>query len=257
MNWLTAIFAGHGASAVICLALVIVERMNGQACTDWWRNLQAWFFQRCFAITILPLFPLWGKGWSLLDGASLPIWIALPIMLLALDLGEYLFHRTQHVVPFLWSMHSLHHSDPDMMSLTGQRHFWGDQLFKQLTIWPAAMLIIAPTPLMGFWIGLAGLWNFVAHTSLKIDFGRWSWLLNSPEYHRRHHSIDPEHYNTNYATLFPIFDVLAGTYHRPDGHPQTGLPRRPDNAFELLIWPLIWNRQSTKIKETDQSVEPA
>ena len=42
-----------------------------------------------------------------------------------------------HRIPALWAMHSLHHSDPEMTALTTNRHFWGDQLIKALTIWSA------------------------------------------------------------------------------------------------------------------------
>lgn len=246
MSWLTAIFAGYGTATAVCLVLVIAERLYGQTGTDWWRNLQAWFLQRCFAITLLPLVPFWKAHWSLIDGATVPVWIGLPVVLLVRDLGEYLFHRAQHAVPFMWAMHSLHHSDPDMMSLTGQRHFWGEQFVKQLTIWPAAFLVISPTPEMIFWAGLLSLWNFGLHSGLPVDFGRWSWLLNCPEYHRRHHSMDPEHYCSNYAAMFPIFDVLAGAYHRADGHHRTGLARKPENIAELLVWPLIWNKPARR-----------
>jgi hypothetical protein len=36
----------------------------------------------------------------------------------ALDLMEYLFHRVQHSVPIMWSMHSLHHSDAALNATT-------------------------------------------------------------------------------------------------------------------------------------------
>src|SRR4051812_4194107 len=53
----------------------------------------------------------------LLDGARLPLWLALPAFVLTMDLGEYLFHRAQHAIPWLWKLHSLHHSDPNMSAL--------------------------------------------------------------------------------------------------------------------------------------------
>jgi sterol desaturase/sphingolipid hydroxylase (fatty acid hydroxylase superfamily) len=99
-------------------------------------------------------------------------------------------------------------------------------------------------------MGWIMMWNFALHSSVPLDFGRFSWLLNSPEYHRRHHSSDPADYNGNYAALLPIWDVLFGGYHRPTGHPVTGLkiqdrPRKPENLPELVVWPLIWARQPT------------
>src|SRR5206468_10886397 len=43
------------------------------------------------------------RGWGLLLGVA--------VYLAVMDLGEYVFHRAQHRLPWLWAWHSLHHSD--------------------------------------------------------------------------------------------------------------------------------------------------
>ena len=169
-------------------------------------------------------------------------WLAVVLYLLAFDLGEYLYHRLQHAVPLLWAIHSLHHSDPEMGVLTTNRHYWADSLFKTVTVWSAAALLISPTPTAIAVYGMLNLWNFFVHSRLRVDFGRWSWLANSPAYHRRHHSRLPEHHNSNFAALLPIWDVIAGAYRQPDGWPPTGLETRPVNLRELLLWPLYHAR---------------
>lgn len=219
-------------------AVVALEYLRGVRGTDWRTNLTAWTMHIAAAFAFLPLLPLW-QGHGLIDGAALPFWLAFPLYLVVHDLGEYLFHRAQHRIPLLWAMHSLHHSDPKMSALTTMRHFWGDQLVKTVTIWSAASLVISPTAELVLVYSLAMLWNFVVHSALRIDFGRWSWLLNTPAYHRRHHSQLPEHYDSNFAGLLPIFDVIAGSYHRPDGFPPTGLDVRPEGAVEVALWPLM------------------
>jgi len=174
---------------------------------------------------------------SLVDGAALPFWAGAIAYLVLRDFLEFLYHRAQHKIPLLWSMHALHHSDPNMSALTTTRHFWGDQVIKALTIWPLAALIVAPTPAMVGLFNLISLWNFAVHARLPISFGPLSWLLNSPAYHRRHHSSLPEHYNSNFAALLPVFDVLGGTYHRCDDFPPTGLDTKPESLSDLLLWP--------------------
>ena len=222
--------------APIILILLGLERLAGAPETDWWRNLQAWALQFVTGEALMPVMSRPG-GFALLHGAKLPLLLACPIFLIARDLGEYLYHRAQHRVPLLWRMHSLHHSDPEMSVLTTQRHFWGDQFLKALTIWPLAAVLIEPTPLMVGVASLLGFWNFFTHARLKVDFGRWSWVINSPAYHRRHHSMLPEHYDSNFAALFPVFDVIFGSYHRPDGFPPTGLPYQPKSFADLALWP--------------------
>ena len=198
-------------------------------------NVQAWAVSLASVALLLPAVQ-YSIPVSLVSDA--PAWIAIPAYILVMDLAEYLFHRAQHAIPILWRMHSLHHSDHDMNATTTQRHFWGDPLLKSLTIWPLAALIVAPTPAASAIYGFAMLWNVVSHSAIDLNFGKWSWLINGPAYHRRHHSIQPEHFNSNFAALFPIFDVIAGSYHRPEGFPRTGLDHRPRNLGEVLLWPL-------------------
>lgn len=198
-------------------------------------NLQAWAVSLAGIALLLPVVQF-SIPYSLVSDA--PAWIAIPAYILVMDLAEYLFHRAQHAIPFLWRMHSLHHSDHDMNATTTQRHFWGDPLLKALTIWPLAALIVKPTPAALAIYALISLWNVVSHAAIDLNFGKWSWLINGPAYHRRHHSSDPEHFNSNFAALFPIFDVIAGSYCRPEGFPPTGLDHRPRNVGEVLLWPL-------------------
>jgi sterol desaturase/sphingolipid hydroxylase (fatty acid hydroxylase superfamily) len=218
-------------------SITMGERLLNSAKSDWWINLQAWAIGLIAALYVLPIFNSLQVP-SLIDGARLPLWQGFLLFLVVRDFAEFAYHRAQHSIPLLWSMHSLHHSDPDMSALTTQRHYWADQLFKAVTVWPLSVMIVAPSFEILTLYGAISLWHFFVHARLPISFGRWSWLLNSPAYHRRHHSSLPEHYNSNFAALFPIFDVICGSYHRPDGFPPTGLDMRPKSAIDLLLWPI-------------------
>ena len=68
--------------------------------------------------------------------------------------------------------------------------------------------------------------------------GRGSFLLNCSAYHRLHHARAAEHYGANYAALFPIFDVIAGSYRRAETFVETGLDEAPRTLREALAWPL-------------------
>lgn len=207
---------------------------------DWrarWLNLQALTLVALAKWFLLPLVAL-NTPVALLDGTKMRFLLAFPIFLVAMDFGEYLFHRAQHAIPVLWAMHSLHHSDPDMNATTVERHFWGDQLIKAVTIWPLAAMLIQPTVAMVLAYMAACTWHTVVHSRLNWSFGKLSWLLNSPAYHRRHHSREPMHFNSNYSALLPIFDLLSGAYNRPDGFPPTGLEVRPEGLLSLVIWPV-------------------
>ena len=239
MLWLSQHLPVFGmAAAVIC-----AERLARAPRTDWQINLLAWGINLLAALSVFGLVQAW-HGMALIDPALLPGWLAVVVYVVVFDLGEYFFHRMQHRIQLLWSMHSLHHSDPEMSALTTSRHFWADPLFKTITVWSACAMVITPTPAAFTAYTVLSLWNFVTHSRLKLNLGRWSWLINTPAYHRRHHSSDPAHYDSNFAALFPIFDVLAGAYYRPDGFPATGLDHRPRRLREVLAWPYYYRRNA-------------
>jgi sterol desaturase/sphingolipid hydroxylase (fatty acid hydroxylase superfamily) len=139
-------------------------------------------------------------------------------------------------------MHSLHHSDPDFGATTTVRHFWLEPLIKTLTIWLAVGLLFKASPAVVGVYALASNYNFWTHSNVRVGYGRFAWLLNSPQYHRMHHSAAPEHFNSNYAALLPIFDVITGAYRPPgqDEYPATGLDTgdRPKSFLQGLLWPL-------------------
>ena len=183
-----------------------------------------------------------GGGWIVLPSSGWGLaWGALAYFV-AMDLGEYLFHRAQHAIPLLWSMHSLHHSDPDFGATTTVRHFWLDPLIKTLTIWLAVGLLFKASPAVVGVYALTTYYNVWAHANVRVGYGRWAWLLNSPQYHRLHHSAAPEHFNANFAAILPIFDVISGAYcaPAPDEYPATGLDDgdRPAGFIEGVLWPL-------------------
>ena len=182
-----------------------------------------------------------GGGLVVLPSRGLGWWLGLGVYFLAMDLGEYLFHRAQHAVPALWAMHSLHHSDRAFDSATAARHFWLEPGIKMMTIWLAVgVLFKTPTSVLVVYM-LVSFWHYVVHSNTRFDFGRWSWVLNGPGYHRLHHSQASEHFDVNFASLFPIFDVLSGAYRRPKPgeRVQTGLDtgEEPHDALDVLVWP--------------------
>jgi sterol desaturase/sphingolipid hydroxylase (fatty acid hydroxylase superfamily) len=183
-----------------------------------------------------------GGGWIVLPSHGWGLILGALVYLVAMDLGEYLFHRAQHAIPALWAMHSLHHSDPAFGATTTVRHFWLDPLLKTLTIWLAVGLIFKASPAIAFIYMAATYYNFWTHSNVRVGYGRAAWLLNSPQYHRMHHSALAEHFDCNYAALLPIFDLVSGAYRRPraDEYPPTGLDtgEQPRSFVQAVIWPL-------------------
>jgi len=183
-----------------------------------------------------------GGGWIVLPTTGWSILPAFFAYALTVDFLEYAFHRAQHRVPVLWAMHSFHHSDQTLNESTVNRHYWAEPAIKTLSIFLMAGIIFKPGFPVLLLYNVVSFYNIFSHMNLRIGFGRWSWVVNSPQYHRIHHSARPEHYDCNFAALFPIFDVLFGSYYKPflNEFPPTGIEGddRPANLIEAFAWPV-------------------
>jgi sterol desaturase/sphingolipid hydroxylase (fatty acid hydroxylase superfamily) len=169
--------------------------------------------------------------------------------LIVFDLYVYSVHVASHKVPFLWSMHSLHHSATAMSTTTGGRHFWGESVVGAVLFAPVMGLllhvpdnIILPVTFINFFVGAT------SHFNVPVRFGKFAVIFNNPQWHRVHHSRLPQHRDKNFANFFPAFDLLFGTAWIPaaDEFPDAGLDTgdKPRTVFEGMIWPVrhVWRR---------------
>jgi sterol desaturase/sphingolipid hydroxylase (fatty acid hydroxylase superfamily) len=172
------------------------------------------------------------------------------VYFVVMDLGEYVFHRAQHRVPCLWALHSLHHSDTQFNVTTAVRHHWIEYFIKSCTIFLVIGVLFKTSPAIIGAYGIFSYYNIFVHANLNLGFGRFSFVLNSPRYHRLHHSSLPEHFNINFSGLFPIFDLIFGSYHRPrtDECPPTGLDSQSaaPSLGALFLWPLAFRPASDR-----------
>jgi sterol desaturase/sphingolipid hydroxylase (fatty acid hydroxylase superfamily) len=61
------------------------------------------------------------KGWGLFNNMDAPLWVAIVVSVLVLDLAIYLQHVLFHAVPGLWRLHRMHHADLEFDATTGLR----------------------------------------------------------------------------------------------------------------------------------------
>jgi sterol desaturase/sphingolipid hydroxylase (fatty acid hydroxylase superfamily) len=204
-------------------------------------------FVRAGATTLLAGIPVaigaLGGGLIKLPSGGRAVALSIIVYIVAIDFAEYLFHRAQHAWPVLWALHSLHHSDPAVNVTTTTRHHWIDIFIKSIAVYPVVGLLLT-VPYQAILINaLVGHYNYFLHFNIKVSFGPLAALLNSPQYHRLHHSNGAQHSNKNFAALFPVFDLLFGTYCRPSAneYPATGIGGRqgPKGMLEAVAWPMI------------------
>jgi sterol desaturase/sphingolipid hydroxylase (fatty acid hydroxylase superfamily) len=138
----------------------------------------------------------------------------------------YVYHRLQHALPWFWHIHKLHHTDPAMNITTARRtHFLERALqYFCLTV-PMFWLLGLNAEGAVLAVGFTQIFLFVGHADVRIDIGMLTPVIVGPLYHRLHHSRRAEHRDVNFAQVFPLLDVIGGTYRRPrpDDYPETGV----------------------------------
>jgi sterol desaturase/sphingolipid hydroxylase (fatty acid hydroxylase superfamily) len=155
------------------------------------------------------------RGWGLFNVMDVPLWVAIIVSMLVLDLAIYLQHVMFHAVPGLWRLHRMHHADLDFDATTGLR-FHPVEILISMAIKLAVVAALGPpaVAVLLFEVILNGtaLFNH-ANIDLPRPVDRWlRWIVVTPDMHRVHHSVDPRETNANYGFNLPWWDRLLGTY---------------------------------------------
>ena len=168
--------------------------------------------------------------------------LALPLVpFLVFDFFYYWHHRLQHRLPALWAQHKLHHLEESLCCLTNLRHHWLEDAIRAFTIMiPMAMLITLQPVRAVFTVIIISYWSVFIHSNLRLPLGPLTAVLTGPQLHRIHHSREVQHNDKNFAAFFPIWDVIFGTYYRPQPGewPATGIAgEKIDNLWSAMVLP--------------------
>jgi hypothetical protein len=159
---------------------------------------------------------------ALLDNK--PLWLQILGAFIIGDLMFYVCHWLRHKVKWLWYFHSIHHSQEHLSPLTIYRFHFGDQIARDLiTTVPIAFVGGAPIT-WSIVVVLFNFWGHFIHSNVKTNLGPLKYIFVSPQFHRCHHSVMPEHVNSNYGERLIIWDFLFGTMVKDfNCYPPTGV----------------------------------
>jgi sterol desaturase/sphingolipid hydroxylase (fatty acid hydroxylase superfamily) len=143
-------------------------------------------------------------------------------------------HLVRHRVPLFWHFHEVHHSQRSLNMLTESReHFFEAMIASTVAFVPVALLGASFRVLAGT-VTLTVFYNYFQHSNIRTNLGPLRHILVTPQSHRVHHSIDPEHHDTNFGVIFSVWDRIFRTRFHGDGseYPATGVdnPRFPLEA---------------------------
>jgi sterol desaturase/sphingolipid hydroxylase (fatty acid hydroxylase superfamily) len=173
------------------------------------------------------------------------------------DMSQYWWHRTSHMVPWLYKLHRPHHN-ANYLSI---RVVYRNNIFYYFLmpgLWASGALVY-----------LGGGWVYAVYIVIKMTviFGahsdvRWDaplykikWLsplmwvvertISTPATHSAHHgkhaSDGVTNYKGNFGNLLFFWDVLFGTAKITRRYPEEmGVENLPETTVaEQLIWPLV------------------
>ncbi|TCH99810.1 fatty acid hydroxylase family protein [Roseococcus sp. SYP-B2431] len=156
--------------------------------------------------------------------------VALALYIVILDFTEYWRHRFQHIFPWWWALHSIHHAQTQMTFWTDDRNHILDDIIAAAWFGIIAVAIGVPPGQFPIILLVLRLAESLSHANVRLDFGRLGErLLVSPRFHRLHHGVlSVGNLGKNYGVLLPVWDWIFGTADfRRDHYPRTGDPDAP------------------------------
>lgn len=155
------------------------------------------------------------RGWGVFNLLELPFWLVMLASILLLDLVIYAQHILFHLVPPLWRLHRVHHSDLDFDVTTGIRFHpieillsMGIKLLVVILLGPPAVAVLV----FEIILNASAMFN---HSNLKLPLGLDRVLRKvvvTPDMHRVHHSVIRQETDSNYGFFLPWWDRLFRTY---------------------------------------------
>ncbi|MEM9061773.1 MAG: sterol desaturase family protein [Pseudomonadota bacterium] len=179
-------------------------------------------------------------GWGLLNALDAPLWLTIPVTVLALDATNYVRHWAEHNVPLLWRLHRLHHSDEQIDLSTAFRFHPLEALLASVCHLITTLVLGLPFEGVLIHIVLEAVFDLWEHSNVRTPAAltRIAAILVTPSVHRVHHEIARAPDGSNYGTLFTLWDRAVGTYRAPDADEQTakyGLHNGADHRIVGLV----------------------
>jgi len=159
-----------------------------------------------------------------------PMWLRLLLGVIIGDFLAWLHHLIRHKVRAFWLFHEVHHAQRQMNQWTNERVHLVDGLVA-MAIQALPLLVLGvPSLETGAFVVAAAWYTRLYHANVRSNFGVLRYLLVTPQSHRVHHSMQPEHEDQNFGVIFSVWDRLFGTLNRDATvYPETGVadPRFP------------------------------
>jgi len=173
--------------------------------------------------------------------ASQPLLLQFCEIVLVSDLFFYFTHRLLHRVPFLWRVHSVHHSPRQMDWLAGSRLHLLEIVIARAVMFTPLFICGFAEPAVQAYVVFVALHAVFIHANVRFRFGWLEHVVATPRYHQFHHASDSASIDKNFAVHLPLIDRLFKTQYLPaSGWPlHMGVAGNPvpDTFWTQLLYP--------------------
>jgi sterol desaturase/sphingolipid hydroxylase (fatty acid hydroxylase superfamily) len=160
-------------------------------------------------------------------------------MLLLGDFIAYWMHRGFHGRT-LWKFHAIHHCSQDLDWMSAVRlHPLNDWLTRWVQASALVVLGFSPGALAAY-VPFLTFYAVFLHANVSWGFGPLGRLIASPKFHRWHHTSEDEGLDKNFAGIFPIFDLVFGTYYMPQDRLPTKFGLKDETVPQTFLAQLAY-----------------
>ncbi len=151
---------------------------------------------------------------GLLPNIAVPYWLKVLFVVMFLDFMLWVWHLLNHVIPILWRFHRVHHTDLNMDVSSATRFHIGELAISGVIKLALIYMLGADVLMVLLFETLVVAAAQFHHSSLKVPVwfeNIWYVLFVPPSMHRIHHSVKIKERDTNYGTIFSLWDRFMGT----------------------------------------------
>ena len=187
---------------------------------------------------------IWPHDW--------PMWAQISLGIVAAEFGLYWAHRLGHEWPLMWRFHAIHHSVRRLWIInTGRFHFI-DSLISIVLGLGILIWMGAPMEIIKWLSAVTAFIGMLTHCNVEMRFGWISYVFNTPEVHRWHHSKRLREGNKNYCENVMIWDLVFFSYFNENWRrPPTNIgitTYMPPKFSQQLLWPFMTKTQKARIE---------
>ena len=181
-----------------------------------------------------PSYGVWPREW--------PLAVQVVLALVVAEFPLYWAHRLGHEWMPMWRFHSVHHSVTKLWIVNTGRFHFVDSLISIVLGVAVLMALGAPMEMVQWMSAMTAFIGMLTHCNVEMRFGWLSYVFNTPELHRWHHSKKLVEGNKNYGENLMIWDHVFRSFINPKKRPPKNIgitTYMPPRFRDQLLWPFL------------------